>query len=177
MTANVTFEIARSAADALRVPVSAHPQKPPPELLDPPKTARPDAAHAESKADAKSDARPDARGEARTDRPRGPKLGDGAAGGRSDGAGGKPGGGGRGRRRETVVYVVTPANLLRPIAVRPGISDGTLNAIEPVEKDAIGDGLEVVTAILHEEEEAATNPFAPKFPGGQRGQGGGGRGR
>ena len=88
------------------------------------------------------------------------------------GHGGRGGGGRAGRRARGTVYVATADNRLRAIPVRVGISDGALTAVEPLEAGALDVGLEVVTAIVKEEEAATTNPLS----GPRMGPGGGGRG-
>jgi HlyD family secretion protein len=130
MTANVTFEIARSAKDALCVPATALRLQTTPDLLEKAQAPRgaPDA--------------PDA--PART-KPR--------------------------KSRGAFVYVATAANRLRAIAVRPGISDGIVTVVEPMDPSTLEEGAEVVTAILREEEPATTNPFAPPRMGAPRGMG------
>jgi len=120
MTADVTFEIARSPADALRVPASALRLQPPADMVD---GGSPAPAPAPAK-------------------------------------------GGRTRPRP-VVYLALPGNRLRPVAVRPGISDGAWTAVEPAEAGALKEGTEVVTAVVKEAEATTTNPFAPPRMGGR----------
>ena len=81
------------------------------------------------------------------------------------GGGGWPGRGGS--RRRSVVYVLTPANRLKAIPVRAGISDGINTVVEPIDPNALSEGTEVVTAVIQPEQAAATtNPFAPPRMGG-----------
>jgi HlyD family secretion protein len=149
MTANVTFEIQRSAADVLRVPASALRLQVTPDLLE--AGEAPSAPAADRRA-------PPARGE-------GPA--DGGGGGRS------ARGGARGGARRASVYVTTPENKLRAIPVKAGISDGILTVVEPIDAAALPEGAEVVTAVMRDEAPAATNPFAPPrmTPGSTRGTG------
>lgn len=193
MTANATFEVARSAADALRVPASALRLQPAPELVEKGSAA---AAGGGEGAEGGGPGRGD-------EAPRDPAAGrpapgggpNGAAGprpGRGEGeardpaAGRPPGGspGGRPRERGTggggwgaggqrkkdfgSVYVRGEGGLLRRVSVRVKTSDGTLTAIEPRDPASVQEGTEVVTAILRQDEEAAKNPFMPTMPGGRR---------
>ncbi len=96
---------------------------------------------------------------------------DGASGSGPGQGSGKSGGGAK-RSRRTYVYVKVADNRLRAIPVIAGISDGISTVVRPVDGSTLEDGLEVVTAILREDEPTATNPFAPPRMGG-----GGGRGR
>ena len=157
MTANVTFEISRSAKDALRVPASALRLQPPPDLLDAPPPAK-EPAHDGGK---EGGERP----------PRG--AGDGARPprGGGDGAGGPRPQRPSGRRGRSYVYVQTPDNRLHALPVKVGISDGILTVVEPLDGAPLEEGTEVVTAILKDSEPTTTNPFAPPRMGG------GGRGR
>jgi HlyD family secretion protein len=151
MTANVTFEIARSAKDALHVPASALRLQVTAELLDappPPRDAAQDASHDASREAAQGGTRP----------PRTPS--DAAPGGRPT----RP----SGRRSRGVVYVQTPSNHLHAIPVKVGISDGILTVVEPIDGAALDEGVEVVTAVLRDSEPATTNPFAPPRIGGGR---------
>ena len=142
MTANVIFEVARSAKDALRVPATALRLQPTPDLVE----ARPAPAGGEGSTDA------------------GKERGGGKSGGRGPGAGGP----GAGKGNASFVYVPTPAGLLRRVRVKPGISDGTNTAVEPSDPEALKEGTEVVTALLKATEAATTNPFAPPRIGGGR---------
>lgn len=153
MTANVTFEVARSK-ESLRVPATALRLQPAAELV----VAAPAKAEEPAPA-APADASPPSS--------EGPGMRGGAAGN-----GGRGGGGRAGRRARGTVYVATADNRLRAIPVRVGISDGALTAVEPLEAGALDVGLEVVTAIVKEEEAATTNPLS----GPRMGPGGGGRG-
>ena len=140
MTANVIFEVARSAKDALRVPATALRLQPAAELVE----GRPAAAGGAGvgAADAVN------------------VRGSGKAGGR--------GPGGAGKENASFVYVPTPAGLLRRVRVKPGISDGTATAVEPADPEALKEGTEVVTALLTVAEATTTNPFAPPRIGGGR---------
>jgi HlyD family secretion protein len=115
MTANTVFEIARSAGDALRVPVAATRYKPSPALVEGhPKATR-------------------AKGE------KTPGLGK--------------------------VHVVGPGGLLRTIAVRLGVSNGSVVAVEPVERGSLAEGDEVVVGVAVKLEDVGPNPFGPKEGG------------
>ena len=163
MTANVTFEVARGAKDALRVPASALRVQPPAEaVVDAGRAAGPEGGGAPASR-AGGSSRAGARGGGRrgSDGAAEPARGGGAATPEARGA----------------VYVVVEENKLRRIPVRVGITDGTWTVVEPVEPGSLEPGAEVVTAILKDEEPATTNPFAPpRFGGGRGGAGGGGRG-
>jgi HlyD family secretion protein len=151
MTANVIFEVARSAKDALRVPATALRLQPAAELVE----ARPAPA---AGAVTEGAARERAGGGAGQER--GARTGGGAA---ARGAGGGTAGKGA-----SLVYVPTPAGLLRPVRVRPGVSDGANTVVEPADPEALKEGTEVVTAVLKAAEAATTNPFAPPRMGGPR---------
>jgi HlyD family secretion protein len=84
-------------------------------------------------------------------------------------AGGKGSGGPR-RSRRTYVYVKVADNRLRAIPVIAGITDGISTVVRPVDGSTLEEGLEVVTAIMREDEPTATNPFAPPRMGGGRGR-------
>lgn len=143
MTANVTFEVAKSPPDALRVPSSALRLKPAVDLVE-------GAAATGSGAVVAEERELQPRGERR------PEDGSKAHGERQGGG------------RPSFVYVRATETLLRAIPVRAGISDGTLTAVEPLRPDALKEGMEVVTAIVREEDETATqNPFAPPRIGGR----------
>lgn len=142
MTATLTFEIARSPADALHVPVTALRVQPSADLLvQTPSTA--------------SDGASDKTGEIS-------EKGSKRLVGKRDSASGKS------HKTREFVYVVTPDNRLRAIPVKVGISDLLSTTIEPVEPNSLPEGTEVVTAILREAEAATTNPFAPPRMGGAR---------
>jgi HlyD family secretion protein len=205
MTANITFEISKSAKDALHVPAAALRLQVPtdaPNLVDNPEVvaeaskaeaakldaAKPDGAKPET-ATAEG-AKPDAAGadgaKAEDRHPGGGRAGassDGTAAAPSDGGGGGgggPGGGkwkkGGGRRRRGLIYVQVPGGKVHAVPVRIGTSDGINTVVEPIEPATIADGADVVTAILREEEAATTNPFAPPGMGGRPGGGAAGRG-
>lgn len=143
MTANVTFEVARSAKDALLVASSALRLQPTAvaDLLD--------EAGARETADAgKTEPR------ASVDKTTGEKV-------PSDGATGGSQRKGQGRRARGVVYVVAPGNRLHAIAVKIGISDGIRTVVEPLDVAALAEGADVVTAVLRDQGPATTNPFAP----------------
>jgi HlyD family secretion protein len=185
MTANVTFEIQRSAKDTLTVPASALRLQAPPELVDNPEalTAKPaetPPAEKPAAAEKPAEARAGADGAPSPDG-KSPADGAPAAGGERRGRGerGSGGAGGRGgRRRSGFVYVQTPAGKLHAVAVKLGISDGVRTVVEPTDAAALPEGADVVTAVLREEEPATTNPFAPpRMGGGGGGRGGGGGGR
>ncbi len=147
MTANVTFEVARSK-ESLRVPATALRLQPSADLIE----AVPAAP---APADADAGGAP------------------GAGGGNGKGRGGR-GGGGRGSSRGTV-YVPAPGNRLRAVAVRTGVSDGAMTAIEPVEAGALVEGTEIVTAIVKAVEATTTSPLMPSGPRMGGGRPGGGR--
>ncbi len=150
MTANATFEIQRSEPDALKVPATALRLTPAADLL-------------ESAPAATEEAPGEKAGEKPAEKAGEKPKDDGARSGKREG--GKRGGGPR-KPRKTFVYVTTPQNRLRAIAVVPGISDGISTVVVPVEVGSLEDGTELVTAILREEEPATTNPFAPPRMGG-----------
>ncbi len=80
------------------------------------------------------------------------------------------GGAAEAKGKARTVYVKTEAGRLRPIAVNVGISDGVSTEVEPVEPGSLDAGIEVVTAVMKEQEAATTNPFAPQGGlGGRRG--------
>ncbi len=153
MTANLTFEIAKSDKDALHVPTSALRLQPPqdvPNLVD-----NPEALAEKPK----------------TDAPKADPPGDSASSGAppADGSGGGPGKGrkgGGGRKRRGLVYVAAAGNRLHAVPVRVGISDGVQTVVESVDGGALAEGADLVTAVLRDEEPAATNPFAPPRMGG-----------
>lgn len=143
MTANVTFEVARSR-EGLRVPATALRLQPAPELLE---AAPPKAPAAGDGADGGAAPAGDA------------AMAPADAGGNGRGRGGR-GGGTRGSARGTV-YVAAAGNRLRAVAVRTGVSDGAMTAVEPVEAGALVEGTEIVTAIVKELEAATTSPLMP----------------
>lgn len=182
MTANAMFEVRRSEPESLKVPATALRLQPPKELLE----AEPAGSTPEGEGGKSAGREGGRRG-----RP------EGAGGGASRGGGGDGGGGGadgarRGNRegggggwnrngggpggskrpQRTYVYTKLADNRLRAIPVVAGISDGAFTVVTPAEGATLEEGLEVVTAILREDEPATTNPFAPPRMGG----GGGGRG-
>ncbi len=53
--------------------------------------------------------------------------------------------------------------VLRAVVVWPKVSDGALTAVEPEDPAQLPEGTEVVTAILREDEDSGTNPFAPQM--------------
>lgn len=152
MTANVTFEIQRSAKDALTVPATALRLQTTPDLLETPTAP-------ESPAEAKPKETPAAGGSDGSAAAPGAKWGYGAAGGRA--------GSGSGRKsRSSVVYVQTPGGRLRGVTVRTGITDGIRTVVEVQDPAALPEGAEVVTAVIRDEPPATTNPFAPPRMGG-----------
>jgi len=191
MTATVTFEIQRSAKDALTVSAAALRLQAPPDLVDNPEVtaakAPPagDAAAGKSSDGKPADAKPPENGKA-PQSPEGKAPTDGAAatggekpaGDRQGMGGGKRFGGG-GRRRQGFVYVLTPANKLHAVAVKIGITDGVKTVVEPADPAALPEGAEIVTAVMRDEEPTTTNPFAPPRMGGPTrpsgSTGGGGR--
>jgi len=69
-----------------------------------------------------------------------------------------------------VLWVCDPKNpdLVRPLKVRTGISDGAVTEISPVDDNTQLEDIQVVINELHEADASSTettNPFAPKFPG------------
>jgi len=148
MTANVTFEIAKSEKDSLHVMTTALRYDPPLELLEP--EAREKAA-------------------ARAKRTGGPKQGP------SDGSlpeaavATRPDSRRRGENKRARIYVKNEQGLLHPIPVKLGVTDGALVEVTPVDKDVtLEPGTEVVIGVQQEEEENTTNPFAPRNPFGPR---------
>lgn len=151
MTANVTFEVARSKA-SLRVPATALRLQPAAELIE--------------STDAKPEAPADPGDAAMTDE--GAPSGAGMRG-EGGGRGGRTGGGGR--RARGTIYVPVAGNRLKGVTVKLGVTDGALTAIEPIDAGALAEGVEVVTAIVKEEEAVTKSPLTPTMggPGGGRG--------
>jgi HlyD family secretion protein len=168
MTANVTFEISRSAKDAMRVPASALRLQPPADLLDAPPPQRESPREPNQEGEKPAGGAPEG--------PRPPRGGrDGAGGWRGGGGGGDAASGSRpqrtgSRRGRAYVYVQTPDNRLHALPVKVGISDGITTVVEPLDGATLEEGMEVVTAILKDSEPATTNPFAPPRMGGGRGR-------
>lgn len=129
MTANVTFEIARSDKDALDVPTSALRLQPAAELVENPAPSSPREPAGAAK--------------------------DGARAARKN----------QGKPTAGTVYVLTANNRLRAVAVRVGLNDGVRTVVEPIDRDALQEGMDVVTSILQNSETGATNPFAPPAMG------------
>lgn len=147
LTANIKFETDRRD-DVLSVPNAALRYTPAEELMV-----------AEAKAKYGLAAMPAAGGG-------GPRGGAGAGG---------PGGGGAGAARGgprtagTIWVRADDGNLLRPIEVKLGMTDG---AATEVQGDDLEEGMEVVTGEITPEMAAApggTNPFAPKWPSRKKG--------
>ncbi len=155
MTANVTFEIARSKKDALHVMTTALRYQPPTELLEP--EAR--EAPGEKKERRGEGAKGEGAAKAVVERPARENGKEGSReGGRRGGKGGR-------------VFVKNDRNQLHPVPVKVGVSDGAKAEIEArLEKDAelLVEGAVVVIGVQAEEEEAAKNPFAPQMGGGGR---------
>jgi HlyD family secretion protein len=175
MTANVTFEIQRSAKEALTVAASALRLQAPPELVDNPEVTAPKTPPADAAAKP-ADPKAPADGAPADGAKPGPGDGPGAGGAKPSGdrAGGWKKGGG-GRRRTGFVYLQTPAMKLHAVPVKIGISDGVRTVVEPLDPAALPEGAEVVTAVMRDEAPAATNPFAPPRMTGTRPSTGGGR--
>jgi len=148
MTATLTFEIERSAKDALHVPVTALRVQPAADLLV-------EVPGASEKSAAEKGAGEKGAGD----------KGAGEKGAKHAGGGS---GGGKARRQRSYVYVVEADNRLRAIPVKVGISDVLSTTIEPVDPNSLPEGAEVVTAILREAEATTTNPFAPPRMAGGR---------
>ena len=165
MTANVTFEVARSK-EGLRVPATALRLQPAAELLEAPPAATPptpDVPDAAMGAGSEGAMTPEgAMAPEGAGAPAGTGAPGGTGGGNGRGRGGR-GGGTRGSSRGTV-YVTAPGNRLRAVPVRTGVSDGAMTVIEPVEAGALVEGTEVVTAIVKEVEAATTSPLMPSGP-------------
>jgi HlyD family secretion protein len=142
MTADVTFEIARSDKEVLKVPATALRLSPPADLVE--KAAKPGASE------------------------EAPKKERGSRGTRANGDAPKKSG--APHERKSAVYVVTADNRLRAIAVKVGISDGIATVVEPVEPGTLDEGTEIVTSIVRDTGPATTNPFAPPRMGGGRGR-------
>lgn len=103
-----------------------------------------------------------------------PGVIDGAAGGRPGGASGRPGA--SATPPGAKVWVLRN-NVPTPIAVTPGLSDGTVTEIAT---DELHEGDEVIfgqVSAASGDTGASTIPFAPQFPGRGRGGGSGGAGR
>jgi HlyD family secretion protein len=184
MTANLTFEIAKSAKDALHVPAAALRLTIPADaagLVENPQDAAPEPKGGHAADAAKGDA-PKSDGD-KSDPPKSdgakPAAADGAPAAPADGGGGRrwnrggggPGGaaGGPPRRRRGVVYVAAPGNKLHAVPVRVSISDGARTVVEPIEPAKLADDAEVVTAVLRDDDSTTTNPFAPPGMGARRG--------
>lgn len=147
MTANVSFEIARSPEDGLRVPSAALRLRPPEGAVEPAVAPR-----------------------ARLDgRAGGPASGiEAGTGPRVAARERRPGGG----DDVAKVYVPGVAGRLRAVPVRRGVSDGAMTHVVPLDPAALPEGAEVVTAVIPEGDGADAplqNPFAPPRMGGGRG--------
>lgn len=172
MTATLSFEIARSAKDALHVPVTALRVQPSADLL----VAAAPAAGEGEKGASEPPADEKQAGE-KSDKPdKGEKAATADKSGKGEkadkaGKGDKSGkhGVGKGRKPRQFVYVVEANNRLRAIPVKVGISDLLSTTVEPLEAGSLTEDMEVVTAILREAEAATTNPFAPPRIGAGRG--------
>jgi HlyD family secretion protein len=153
MTANVTFEIAKSSKTSFHVMTTAIRYEPPIDLLDPearekaasrgkPKGAPSDGTIADGKPEA---GKPDA----------------------------KPAGKDLTRRRSgkrVRLYVKNAEGLLHPIPVKVGVTDGSQVEVTPLDENvSLEEGQEIVIGVMAEEEEQSTNPFAPRMPGGPGG--------
>jgi hypothetical protein len=79
---------------------------------------------------------------------------------------------GQGSKRGRV-WVRVPSGRVKAIPVKIITSDGTSVGIEPLGKEPLSEGTDVVLGIAVEEaaDAGTTNPFAPSFPGGRRGGG------
>jgi HlyD family secretion protein len=143
MTANVTFEVARSAKDALSVASSALRLQP---------SAVADLLDEAGAPDLTDTAKPEAK------EPRERAADDKVP---TDGAGAGPPKKGQGRRTRGIVYVQAPGNRLHAVAVKVGISDGIRTIVEPLDAAALPEGAEIVTAVMRDSGPATTNPFAP----------------
>ncbi len=98
--------------------------------------------------------------------------GPGGGGGLGSGGGGTPsdggewqGGSGGGHGRGATIWTLESGNKLRPIRVRPGLSDGNYTAVA---SDSLREGMAVVTGMTQATNggQQTVNPFAP---GGGRG--------
>jgi HlyD family secretion protein len=88
--------------------------------------------------------------------------------------GGVSGGGGRGGRRQTqTVYVIGDKNVLRPVTVRAGITDGHYTQILQVVDGTLNPGDKVATGLAT----AKVEQTGSGFPGSTPGRGGPGGGR
>lgn len=87
---------------------------------------------------------------------------------------GKPRGGAARNRGVGVIWIAAGNNLLKPIDVKTGMTDG---ASTELLGDDVAEGAEIVIGEAPREAEASagTNPFAPQMPGRRTGGGGGGR--
>ncbi len=155
MTANVTFEIAKSDKDSLHVMTTALRFEPALEYLE-----------------------PEAREKMAARAKRGAGGGGGPRQGPSDGSvpdGGAPASRPEGKRRGEKlrgrVYIKNAQGLLHPVPVRLGVTDGAQVEVTPIdESTTLEPGTEVVIGVQQEEEENTTNPFAPKNPFGAGGR-------
>jgi len=176
MTANATFEIARSDEDALRVPNAALRLRPAANLVEEDPGARPEGATRTAGA---ASAGPDggtataAMGGERRRGPRGEGGPRGERGPRGEG-GARPSSGG-GSPQIGTVYVKGASGKLKAVRVRTGLTDGVFTVVRPFREESLPEGAEVATSILVTDDAGAgavSNPFAPSMPGGR---GGGGR--
>ena len=158
MTANVTFEIARSARDALHVPAAALRVQPDADLVAE-TVPRPGGAVHRVPGERSGAGTED--GE-RKDATEGPDGGESASTTARPGRGRRAGARTSNTERAVHVFVPLPNGLLKAVRVRAGISDGSVTVVEPLDPSALPPGTEVVTAILRNATTSTTtNPFAP----------------
>jgi HlyD family secretion protein len=167
MTANVTVLIDQRQ-DVLKVPSAALRFRP---ALD-----KKDVSSNQMGARAGTDtAGPVSQGAGMPGRGASPDAGAAAHQGGSPGAGTMPGGppeGGTRRKGPTVLWVLDAEGNPQPVPVETGLSDGSFTEI-------VTAGLKEGDSVIVGQRGAATpannneqvNPFAPRFPGGQRGSG------
>jgi HlyD family secretion protein len=160
MTANATFEIAKSSRESLHVMSTALRFEPPVELLEP---------EARAKAEQHGKGRHGG-GQKPSEQPSDGSLPAGGAAATQDAPPAKKHIGSKRAR----LYVKNAEGLLKPVPVKTGVSDGAQVEVTPLDDATKLDaGSEIVIGVQQEEEEQSTNPFAPRMPGGG---GGGGRG-
>ena len=179
MTANATFEIAKSARDSLHVMSTALRFEPALELLEP---------EARAKADQHGKGRHPGGQKAPSEQPSDGSLPESRASERREPAtergGARPPAGSeatalegntppakkRGGSKRARLYVKNAEGLLHPVPVKTGVSDGAQVEVTPLEETPkLEAGAEIVIGVQAEEEEQSTNPFAPRMPGGPRG--------
>ena len=180
MTANVTVLIDQRQ-DVLKVPAAALRFRPEPDKKVASANAAGERAGGEAGARKTGEGGMPAHGSSTESSPsarHGGPVGAGAVAGGVSGAGTIPGGapeGGMRKKPPTVLWVLDAAGNPQPVPVETGLSDGSFTEIVTAslkEGDSIIVGQRGAAAPANNEQ---VNPFAPRFPGGQRGSGSGTR--